>query len=748
MYKNLRTYARDESAYVHTPTPEVDIMRNGNKSRQLLSLARIAVLALCFTMVFAVALATAFDGTTDGIAFAAERKYKDEKNEITFGKANAISADNGYLTASDFNFLSSTTQWTSSVTSTYYNTVPYNNGDEDPSNNTEIYKKDGDTKLFLGVGDAGIWSGGVTNGYNENDLYMVLNFELGEFLNGILATGNVVIDAAITANYNKNDQVNNMYTSAVAGPAWLTGQQAYKLNNGGDSNYSYSFDSLSSNKADHTRTVTLTREKNKLSLAFGVRYPWKATSRERYMQMSNISIKFTIKPNGKNDGSAPIVASRYNGVATENVNKCEPFITNPNDASNQAKFPVYYDSIKNRLKLDSVQHGSGRLASYTNAILGNVPGLSGTGYYKFAQTEFVDTFNYTKYDSLESAAAAYGSDAPKFIGIGDKSANISSGNLTWDDMSGVDSRVSGIATVKIGNTVFTISNASDINTAKEITVTEMVGDVEQSVSVGYAIVNKTNNARVVVSVYFRTNCTLETVVTDYGNKAVTTSLTVSGIDTTAPSDSNNSGTNIFLENYVGTDGLTVSALNWFRQNAITTDANFEITEDESAAGYSPYIWFYTVDKADSISALKNKKEFATYADVKSAGILPIAAGELTSFTYDFVRGAALTVDGKTYQGNPSGMDVATGHGYYRFTFYMFDLAGNKGGEKSFFMKVDYDKPEYTLDFKYDKDGTTETIEASQNGKWATGNVTLKFTVNAGGFSGFTFIFEDSSFCDT
>lgn len=31
-------------------------MRNGNKTRQLLSLARIFVLALCFTLVFAVAL--------------------------------------------------------------------------------------------------------------------------------------------------------------------------------------------------------------------------------------------------------------------------------------------------------------------------------------------------------------------------------------------------------------------------------------------------------------------------------------------------------------------------------------------------------------------------------------------------------------------------------------------------------------------------------------------------------------------
>ncbi len=731
-------------------------MRNGNKSRQLLSLARLVVLALCFTMVFAVALATAFDVTMDGIASAADRNYKDEKNEITFGKANAISADNGYLTISDFNFSSNATQWTSSVTSTYYNTVPYNNGDDDPSNNTEIYKNDGDTKLFLGVGDAGVWSGGVTNGYSANDLYMVLNFELGEFLNGLLSTGNVVIDAAITANFNKNSEVDDIYTSAVAGPDLLTGQQAYKLKNSGDDKYSYSFDSNSSNQTNHTRTVTLTSEKNKLSLAFGVHYPWKVSSRERYMQMSNISIKFTIKPNGKNDGSAPIVSSKYDGVATDGVNTYAPYITNTIDASNKEKFPVFYDSIKNKLKLDSVTNGTGTLASYTNKALnetlGNIPNNSNVKYYKYAQTEFVDTFNFTKYDSLESAAIEYGTDAQKFVGIGDRYATVSDGNITWGSIpssvttSDVFPVASGIAKVQIGNTVFTISNASDLNTAKEITVTEIVDDAETSVSVGYAIVKKTNSARVVVSIYFTTNCSVKTIVTDNGEKSVETNLTVSGIDTTAPSDSNNSGTNIFLDNYIGANGSTVSALDWFRQNTMTTDANFEIKEDEAAAGYSPYIWFYTVDRADSISALNAKtiRQFATYADVKSAGILPIAVGELTSFTYDFAKGQALTVDRKTYQGNPSDMDAATGHGYYRFTFYMFDLAGNKGGVKSFVMKVDYDKPEYTLDFKYDKDGTPESILASENGKWATGDVTLKFTVTAGGFSGFTFRFEDSN----
>lgn len=715
MYKNLRTYARDESAYVHTPTPEVDIMRNGNKSRQLLSLARLVVLALCFTMVFAVALVapdndTIADNGKSDTAYAAN---------YTVDTGGCVPYDLG-ITAASFSYSPSTNNWvfersltnislsadeeTGSV-SLYKPESTGVNVTVAPSNNKYVIEADGKATKKISIRSRAI-------------------FDVGSFVKRIcdLCTVKVTIDA--TVNYNDGGSNRKSGSLAIANP-----EKA----------------STTEPRDSYSNTVTLT--KSKPYVAFETYITQEAAGLGTAIRQEIVfnSIKIEIIHDAK-DGAAPIVTSRYNGVAsTDGINTCAPYIVNANDASNQAKFPVFYDSIKNRLKFDSVQHGSGTLASYTNKALGNVPGLSGKGYYKFAQTEFVDTFNYTEYDSLEMAAAAYGSNAPKFIGIGDKSVNISSdGNLTWNDMSGVDSRVSGIATVKIGNTVFTISNASDLNTAKEIFISKTVDETTTSVSVGYAIVKKTNSARVVVSVYFTTNCTLETVVTDNGNKAVTTTLTVSGIDTTAPSDSNNSGTNIFLENYVGTDGLTVSALSWFRQNTITTDANFEIKEDEADAGYSPYIWFYTVDKADSISALKNKREFATYADVKSAGILPIAAGELSSFTYDFVRGAALTVDGKTYQGNPSDMDAAKGHGYYRFTFYMFDLAGNKGGEKSFFMKVDYDKPEYTLDFKYDKDGTPETIEASQNGKWATGNVTLKFTVTAGGFSGFTFRFEDSS----
>lgn len=713
MYKNLRTYARDESAYVHTPTPEVDIMRNGNKSRQLLSLARLVVLALCFTLVFASVLIGIdnIDSASDTTAEA-----------VTADKGGATPVDLG-ITASNFTYSASSKSW--SYTRSLSN---ISISGAESTGNVSVYKPE-DTDIDVNISASNntysVQADALATKYIQ--VTSRINFDVGDFVRMMASQGvctvKVTIEASVSFEGGSNKQSGAL---AVSGN--------YKASN-------------QETRDPYASTITLTKDKSYVA------FETYSTAQNQTIFTSKIkhsvtfnSIKIEII-HGTKDGSAPVVSSRYDGVATDGVNTYAPYITNTIDASNQAKFPVFYDSIKNRLKLDSVTNGTGTLASYTNTTLGNVPGLSGKGYYKFAQTEFVDTFNYTEYDSLEAGALAYESNATKFIGIGDKSVSISSdGNITWNDLSSVDSRVSGIGKVQIGNTVFTISNASDLNTAKEITVTEIVDDAETSVSVGYAIVKLTNRARVVVSIYFTTNCSVKTIVTDNGEKSVETNITVSGIDTTAPSDSNNSGTNIFFDNYIGANGSDVSVLDWFRQNTMTTDANFEIKEDEAAAGYSPYLWFYTVDRADSISALNAKtiRQFATYADVKSAGILPIAVGELTSFTYDFAKGQALTIDRKTYQGNPSGMDAATGHGYYRFTFYMFDLAGNKGGVKSFVMKVDYDKPEYTLDFKFDNDGTPETILASQNGKWATGDVTLKFTITAGGFSGFTFRFEDSN----
>ena len=557
MYKNLRTYARDESAYVHTPIPEVDIMRNGNKSRQLLSLARLVVLALCFALVFATALIVV---DTDVIT--------DNDTDTVANAANYV-VDAGGCTPYDLDISASSFEYSTAINGwTYERSLSNINLSTDDTNGNVSISKPESTGVNVTATASGNKYVIVADG--KATIYMSITsraiFDVGKFVKTMTQGDLLTVKVTLNADVVYNDGGSNRKSGAIA---IANPEKA----------------STSTARDDYSQTITLTKEKQYIAFETFISQQAAGLGTAIRQEIIFNSIKIEIV-HGTKDGAAPIVSSKYDGVAMDGVNTYAPYITNTIDASNQGKFPVFYDSIKNRLKLDSVTNGTGTLASYTNKALGNVPGLGGKGYYKFAQTEFVDLFNYTEYDSIEAAAAAYGSNAPKFIGIGDRYPSISStGGITWGNIptsistTGVDPRVSGIATVKVGNTVFTISNASDLNTAKEITVTEMVDDVETPVSVGYAIVKLTNRARVVVSIYFTTNCSVETIVTDNGGQSVTTNLTVSGIDTTAPNDSNNSGTNIFLDNFVGANGSSVSTLDWFRQNTITTDANFEIKEE-------------------------------------------------------------------------------------------------------------------------------------------------------------------------
>ena len=443
------------------------------------------------------------------------------------------------------------------------------------------------------------------------------------------------------------------------------------------------------------------------------------------------------------DNAAPVASSAYgiqNGyVQGTSGSGYAPYLT---DAKNA---PVYYDSIKNNVKLDSIVDGAGKMQSYTNASLGQISADGANhSYYKFAQTEYVDMYNYSGESSIQSAILKYGADAAKTIGVGDRLITGISSDGTLQTSETNDSThlqyASGIKTVKVNDTVFNVWDATDRAKTKAITIENDEGN---PVVVGYAKINYINRGRVAVMIYMVSNGSVQTAVEDFGGISGSSRIEFSGIDTTSPDDSVNSGTNVSLDNYIKSSS---SDLAWFRQNKIVADGSININEDDTAAGYSPYIWFYTVNREDSLAELNNIAitQFADYAAVKAAGINPIAYGEISSFTYDFANGVAKAYGGGE-QGNPASItDNVTGHGYYRFTFYIFDLAGNKGGVKSFYTKVDYDRPEYTVDYSFDKNGVQTTILASENGKWATGDVTLKFTLTAGGFSGYTFRFEDAN----
>lgn len=722
MYRKLRAYTRDESVYTHNTKPEVDIMRNGNKTRQLLSLARIFVLALCFTLVFAAALIVSdkdiiSGNDTNNIAYA-----------YTVDTGGCVPYDLG-INASSFSYSSSLNGWafersltdislsadkdTGSV-SLYKPEDTGVNVSVTPSNNKYVIKADGKATKFMSITSRAI-------------------FDVGEFVRNVIQSDLCTVNVTIEADVNYNAGGSNRQSGSLAIAKIATA-------------------STDEPRDPYSKTVTLTKEKRYVAFETYItqQNAGLGTAIEQEIVFKSIKIEII---HGNKDGAGPIVTNKYDGVASsEGVNAYAPYILNTL-SENKDKFPLYYDSIKNKLKTDSIANGSGTLASYTNRFVATIPGTS-IGYYKFAQTEFVDTFNYTEHSTLEEAIMGYGADAPKYVGIGDKVPNIdSSGNLTWQNVppsispDGVYPCASGLATVQVGNTTFNLSNVGDVNALKEIKVTDTSGDTSTEISVGYAKVTKTNRARVVVTVYLTANCKLKTTVTDNGGDLVNTNITVSGIDTKAPDTTTSTGINLSSDNFMNTDATTLA---WLRQNGLDANGDFELLEEKDA-NYSPYLWFYTVNRADNLAALNaiDKTTFADYNAVKAAGIQPIAVDGLYGFYYDFKTGKARTVDGKVSQtsviksGDGYVQNIETGHGYYRFTFYTFDLAGNIGEVKSYYVKVDYDTPTYTLDFSYDKNGTQTSITAAENGKkWATGDVTLKFTLTAGGFSGYTFRFND------
>lgn len=734
-------------------------MRNGNKTRQLLSLARIFVLALCFTLVFAFALSD--NNSQVASAYTVVEQEKDD--DATLGSPSSFFGDNSELTGTHFGYpgLSADTQtWTFTET---YNTVVPSTG------NHQIFKLKGNTTMYTHVGDANHWLWGVKNGMAAAEVHGVMNFNLSGFVAQMIQNDNVTVKAKVTANIGAKEgnstplvsYVNNLFYSAVAVPAGkeLTGGLSYDLRNnksesGQDKTGFIAGYQNSDKKGAQDRTsneVTLTKETPGLGFALGCGWGQQVGSYDHHVYMSNIRVTYTITFNNVTDGSglnigdnaAPIASSTY-GIQNSyqqgtSGSGYAPYLT---DAKNA---PVYYDSIKNNVKLDSIVDGAGKMQSYTNASLGQISADGANhSYYKFAQTEYVDMYNYSGESSIQSAILKYGADAAKTIGVGDRLITGISSDGTLQTSETNDSThiqyASGIKTVTVNETTFNIWDATDRAKTKAITVEN---DDGVTVVVGYAKVNYINRGRVAVMIYMIANGTVQTSVGDYGGISSKSRIEFSGIDTTSPDDSVNGGTNVSLDNYIKSSS---SDLAWFRQNKIVADGSININEDDTAAGYSPYIWFYTVNRADSLAKLNGiaVTQFADYNAVKAAGINPIALGEISSFTYDFANGVAKAYGGGE-QGNPASItDNVTGHGYYRFTFYIFDLAGNKGGVKSFYTKVDYDRPEYTVDYSFDKNGTKTTILASENGKWATGDVTLKFTLTAGGFSGYTFRFEDAN----
>ncbi len=690
----------------------------------------------------------------------------------TYGSAGGVTGDNDELNATHFDFPGTTgaTSWT--FTDTFRTVVP-------TTSNIAAFKEGGDTHLFVGTGEADEWYGGVTDANADKHVSMVVNFTLSEFLIQMINNTNVTVSASIEAAYNKRDGY-FFYYGAIASPkpfeeettdTWVTNDRLTGLA-GSYFELTYANDGFSGRVAGQKTTgtyttypVTLTKDTPYLGLLFGNDYGFSISQRECSVWATSLKVHYTITLNNSadststfiNDGAAPVAANSI-GVGEGYVKGSSGtgYAPNLNDTLSSEGWPVYYSSIVSELEKDNVANGKGTMLSYTNVALGSSP----TTYYKYAQTEYVDTYNYSPYDTMVDAATAYYEDEDELsfadlrntIGAGDRylsdvNVDDSSVNLNWGT-SGKKEYTSGIMVVTVGDTwsnmeegtgaqgaVFGVYSLGDsgVSSARDIYVGGVV--------VGKATVKKINRARVVVSIYISQNAIIETEVKDFGERSTMSSIEVSGIDTKDPTSSASLDKSDDNYAFVATDDVSQAGVDWFRSQEFTiaTDNVEEMGADGEVL--TPYLWFYTVKKSTtSFADIPAPKIYTNYSAIKSADIQPVAAVMFDSFEYDFKTGLAMGNGGEFADvANDASIGNCTGAGYYCFTFYTCDLAGNLRDEtRSYYVKVDYEAPTFELIFN---DGEiAPSIDGSAT--WSKGDAKIEIDVDKLNLSGNMLYFED------
>lgn len=476
--------------------------------------------------------------------------------------------------------------------------------------------------------------------------------------------------------------------------------------------------------------------------------------------------------NSRNIGGANSVFG--SGSSAHNAEVYHPYTT---DVS---RMPIYYSQIANYLnsyKDNRAQNGDVSLNSYFSSPR-TVPDKSGTDstYRKFAGIEYADTFNYES-GGINSPfkPGDANSDYFKYAGIG--GYTLSNNKWIYQNNDRANRMASGIKSVTIRVTptgdwnevehTFNMYETTGENAGNawwKIKATPSSGSGE--LYVGWARVVKNSRANVYVELYLDHNATVDINVKDYGgsigddgtitpNEGVSTIVDFKGIDTTEAAWQNMSGNNddakktsLGLDGYyantptelepVYEDNKKIGGRYWYKRNLFDSEMS---SGEEDSDDASPYLWFYSVRKTDSFEDLKNLSEqagFNTIDDLYSSGSLPIAYGALNSFTYDFEKGYAIVsgVGSEQYNaGNRWGLQAATGVGYYAFTFYKVDIAGNVKGEVATqYVKVDYIQPQYNVDFSYKETALSDPTVISNiyatydKADWAKGESTLTLSI--------------------
>lgn len=685
-------------------------MRNNrNSSRNFfVNFVRFGMLAMCFALVFALVLSGGiFDlgSSSDGVAFAA-----------SMGASSESIKSDAELSLASLGFPGNSagkTAWAQNLT--FKNTAfSLNTNVSLASENDSLNTSNTSISSISAANNGGYKT--TFHATGDNTVGTVFNYELPSDIIPLLNNTNFKIRITGSLSICKHDLAGwtewqyvgykvfaprSTYLNASDADAIIVGKSHNERKSGG-----YRYSSADRNEWwDGTFDVTMTA--GNPILAFAV-VCGESRGEGSTFSVSNlqINVEITYTPNDTKDtywwdGASP----QNEGFSAANV---FPYRTTA-DAYN---WPIQSDAVNSLLGM-ALDTDVSKLDEYTSRIslrsyTNEKKNENSIDYYKKIGYDIIDYYNYSNAE-----------DPIKGDSI----------DVNY---------VSGIKTIQVGDISSIPGEESADGKAAYFELYAISGSTQKTiyvdgVAVGVAIINKTNRARVSLTLYFTENASFRVIVSDYGDGKNTMNFDIAGIDKTAPEllDFNTA------EGYFNKLGESDNAFGkWLTTN--TSGSVFYInslyTEDDGLESFSPYLWYYDVKFSGNTPSPEWFVPAGNWgADANQLkNKVPFAASQFEEFSYDFTRGIANGVAPLSTQAD-GGVAAPTGAGYYLFTFYVLDLAGNiNASSVSYYVKVDNVAPENTVTVNA---GDIQIVPSSPaegqlaNGSWVNQNITATVAWN-------------------
>lgn len=474
-------------------------------------------------------------------------------------------------------------------------------------------------------------------------IFTGVNYAIPQFARTLITYG-YKISVTVNATFNSSDGSTNPngYLFAVNSTTTNAKAQAY-----GDRYIQYSGDNGSYN-TDVTKTGTFELNSNSNYIYIGY-YEKRSVQTAVDIQVKNINFVYTVSMQGDNFAPQITSFSNYN----ESLGYAEGKSWVPSDSPlaeqiNQIVNSTRDNELNPTITGQFYANNSIVMSAYRNTTIGSI---GGKNYYKRLSFEINDFYATGSGDNLV---------------------------YTKGSQAGVD--CAGIRTITIGDTEFDVL-------AKGLSLSTFFYVDEEPDPVGYAeITVSSNRTSATVNLYFYKNTNFELTLGDSVNQYETKKITISGIDTTVPESP------VFTADgvYIGKDGNDFSSISWFTENIIGDFLTYDGIQTELTEDFSPYLWYYDVKYSETLPG----------ADWFNAGSMP---GDFTkcypfqistisdSFSFNYNINTGLANNNATPLNGTAG---PKGPGYYFFTFYAVDFAGNVyNGSNSYYIKVDNNTPQ-------------------------------------------------------